>query len=138
MAALEQQKQLSDLVRTRRTQLGGVRPLSYRDLAERSIDPETGEKPFSHAWLNKLEHGRDMLTPKVPELRALAAGLQVPFPVVQAAAAQQFLGVEGPDVWSDDHSVRAVVANMDRMSDADRAAIAAMVEAYASSRRGDT
>lgn len=138
MAALEQQKQLSDLVRTRRTQLGGARPLSYRDLAERSVDPETGEKPFSHAWLNKLEHGRDMLTPKLPEMRALAAGLQVPLSVVQSAAASQFMGIEGPEIWSEDHSVRVVVARMGELSEEDRAAFAQMAEAYARSRKSDT
>jgi transcriptional regulator with XRE-family HTH domain len=120
---------LSDLVRQRRTELG----LSARALADRCIDPETGEPAFKHAWLGKLEKADPTVkTPRLPYLRALAAALQLPIKAVQDAAAAQYMGLQSDDaIWSADHSTRITVARMGELSEQDRQELAELVELYA-------
>ncbi|MDA2815106.1 hypothetical protein O4J56_30975 [Nocardiopsis sp. RSe5-2] len=77
--------------------------MSYRQLAEAAVDPETGER-LDHRWLNGLVKGRYTTAPAPARLRALAAGLRVPPVVVKRLAAQQFLDLEtdgGEDVGDD-------------------------------------
>lgn len=129
MAELSARTDLSDLVRRRRAELG----IGQRDLAARCIDPETGQALVSFAWISKIERGLSTVdAPKLPTLRALAAGLSVPLRVVQQAAAAQFMGVEPNEdaIWSQDHSARVVVARMSELSAEDREQLAAMVELF--------
>lgn len=128
MAEITERTDFSDLVRLRRAELG----IGLRVLRERCIDPETGEVPFSFAWIRKVEKGHPTDAPKLPVLRALAVGLGVPLRVVQHAAAAQYMGV-APDtdaIWSQDHSARIVVARMSELSAEDRAQLAEMVELF--------
>lgn len=69
---------------------GKGQKLTYEQLAQRSVDPETGYRPSPNlVW--RVGSGESI---KVnPELvRALAAGLGLPLERVQAAAAYQFTG----------------------------------------------
>lgn len=129
MAELTARTDLSDLVRRRRAELG----VGLRELRDRCIDPETGEVPFSFAWIGKVERALPTVdAPKLPVLRALAAGLNVPLRIVQQAAAAQYMGVapDGDAIWSQDHSARLVVARMSELSAEDRAQLAEMVELF--------
>ncbi len=117
----------SDIVRDRRAALG----LSLRTLGERCIDPETGEQPIKRGWLERVEKGLPIITPKLAELRAMAAGLELPLQRLQDEAATQFLGIDRPAEWSKDSSVRAVVAQMSELTETERAELAAMAEFYA-------
>lgn len=80
---------LADLVRARRGQLN----LSLAGLSAVAVDPEGGSS-VSHGWIHRLERGQPVHPPQLPQLRALAAGLQLPLPRVQEAAAAQFFGLE--------------------------------------------
>lgn len=119
---------LSDLLRDRRAELG----VSFRALASRCVDPESGEQLVKHSWLERLEKREPVLTPQFAQLRALAAGLGVPLQRLQDETAAQFLGMDRPAEWSADSSVRAVVDRMSELTEPERAELAALAEFYAS------
>lgn len=99
----------SDLVRTRRQQLG----LSLRQLARQSVDPETGED-VKYGWLSKVERRMSIATPTAARIRALAAGLGLPFRTVKEAVDAQFSLVS--EVWSGDGTARILVARIEEMT----------------------
>ncbi|MEU8886682.1 XRE family transcriptional regulator [Streptomyces sp. NPDC048442] len=116
--------QLSDLVRRRRAELG----ISLRTLAERSIDPLSGEQA-KFGWISKLENNKPTDTPSEELLRALAAGLELPLRVVQEAAAAQYLGMG--EVRSEDGTARLLIARIQEMSPEDLEQLAAITETFA-------
>lgn len=134
MAEQTDRTDLSDLVRRRRAELG----LSGRDLRDRCIDPVTSEVPFSYPWLSKVERAiASVAPPKLPLLRALAAGLGLPLSIVRDAALAQYMGIELQDnaIWSADESTRVTVARMEELSPQGRAELAELVEFWTRSRR---
>ncbi|MCL6302850.1 XRE family transcriptional regulator [Streptomyces kronopolitis] len=134
MAAEAPRTDLSDLVRKRRAQLR----LSLRALASRCVDPkepDAGSK-WTFATLGNLET-KTIKAPGVPELRALAAGLDLPLRLLQEAAGAQYLGID--TVWSDDRETRTMVHGYWELDPEDRAKIRAMIESWGSgSKRDDT
>lgn len=125
---------LSDLVKHRREELG----LSDRALAPRCIDPDTGEAPFAHAWLGRLQRADPSVkAPKINILRALAEGLRLPLEVVRDAAIAQYMGIDpiGDAIWSKDRSIRITVARMSELSEADRAEFAQLAELWTRGKR---
>ncbi|GGY00083.1 XRE family transcriptional regulator [Streptomyces fructofermentans] len=113
---------LADLVRERRRELGSVdRPLSLRALAARCIDPEHPEAGpvVDHNWIDRLEKGTLRDIPDLTKLQGLRAGLDVPWPRVQAAAGSQFFAID--PVWSEDRKTRALVPGYREMSPEDQA-----------------
>lgn len=90
MAEQEVSTRLSDLVVDRRAELR----ISLVTLAERCVDPETNVQEWKSGRLHRLEHrlSIDLITPE--QIRALAAGLDLPLREVQDAAGEQFHGVE--------------------------------------------
>lgn len=118
--------ELSDLVRTRRAELG----LSLRALAGRCINPEDpGAGPVvDHNWIDRLEKGTLREIPDATRLVGLHVGLQVPLSLVQEAAGSQFWGVD--TVWSDDQNVRAFVHDFLGMSPEDQARVRALMQSW--------
>ncbi|MFE5591504.1 helix-turn-helix domain-containing protein [Streptomyces sp. NPDC056549] len=121
-------KTLSDVVRERRLALG----LSTRTLAERCIDPESGTALPRH-YIDRLENNVPSLTPpRLPELRALAAGLNLPLAVIQDAAGYQFHGV------TTQHSVSGrawvVAAAFEELDPAEQDRFLAVWEAFKSTK----
>lgn len=125
--------QFTDLVRTRRAELG----YSLRELEARTVD-DSGEAQVKFGWLSKLERGETVLAPKEGALRLLASALNLPERIVQAAAAAQFLGFDpegDPDVvWSDDLTTRIIVAHAEEMSEEDRQQLAEIAQTFARRR----
>ncbi|MEU9576228.1 helix-turn-helix domain-containing protein [Streptomyces chilikensis] len=117
---------LQHLVRDRRADLG----LSIRDLADRSIDPQTGEHA-KQAWISKLERGEPTEAPKPWVLRGLAAGLRLPEDTVKEAAARQYFELEV--TASSDETVRLITARAETLSTEDRARLAEIAEVFARS-----
>lgn len=101
---------LSELVKRRRAELG----LSYVKLAQRCVDPETGEQTVKDSWLHRLETGLKVLAPEYPAIVGLSTGLQLPLHVVQAAAGEQFFGIS--TVEGESGRARALVARADRLT----------------------
>jgi transcriptional regulator with XRE-family HTH domain len=94
MAAQEASTRLSDLVADRRAELR----LSLARLADRCIDPETGVQEWKIGRLLRLEKRQPMELITAEQIRALAAGLDLPVREVQDAAGEQFHGVETTDL----------------------------------------
>ncbi|MEU6294864.1 hypothetical protein [Streptomyces erythrochromogenes] len=69
---------------------GTGRPLTYEQLAQKSVDPETGYKPSPNLVWRIASGVAIKINPEL--VRALAAGLELPLHRVQAAAAFQFTG----------------------------------------------
>jgi transcriptional regulator with XRE-family HTH domain len=124
LMAEQTRTQLSDLVRTRRAELG----ISLRTLAEQSFDRKTGEQA-KFGWISKLENSKPMDTPSEELLRALAAGLELPPRIVQEAAAAQFMGMG--EVRSEDGTARLLIARIQEMDPEDIAQLAAIAETFA-------
>ncbi|MGW3570182.1 XRE family transcriptional regulator [Streptomyces sp. NPDC000941] len=117
---------LSDLVRARRAELR----LSLRALADRCVDPEAGGGSLvKYSWIDRLEKRLPVIPPQLPELRALAAGLQLPLVMLQDAAGAQFLGIDSLRAQSGE--VMALLAHAEELSPEDLAKVTAMVEAFA-------
>jgi transcriptional regulator with XRE-family HTH domain len=128
MAEQQQRSELADLLRERRAALG----ISLRTLADRSIDPETGEAA-KFGWIGKVENGKPTDAPTPAQLRGLAVGLELPARALQKAAAAQYLGLA--EVWSGDQNAHVLVARIEEMSPEDLAQLAAIAETFASVRR---
>ncbi|MFJ8154848.1 hypothetical protein [Streptomyces sp. NPDC094468] len=81
--------QLTDLLKRRRAELG----VGVGKIAERSVDPETG-KDVKRGRIWRLEGNEEggITPPDFWELRALAAGYELPLERLQDAAGSQFHG----------------------------------------------
>ena len=102
---------LSDLVRTRMEENGqGV-----RTLADACIDPDHPEDGplWKRGTIENLLKGRVVRSPTEPQLRALAAGLNLPLLAVQRAAGAQFLGMT--EHWNEDHDTRILIARIEEL-----------------------
>jgi hypothetical protein len=113
--------QLRDIVVQRKDELG----LGYERLAARCVDPETGEQTVKSSWLHRLATGKPVEAPDYETLRGMAAGLGVPVGVLQDAAGAQFFGTE--KVFSESAEARAFLEDADRLTDAQREAIRALM-----------
>ncbi|MET7857104.1 hypothetical protein ABZS81_07725 [Streptomyces sp. NPDC005318] len=71
--------------------VGEGRLLTIRVFAERAIDPVTGTTISKSTAGNLVTGARIKITPEI--LGAIAAGLGVPLRLVQAAAAEQYVGL---------------------------------------------
>lgn len=117
--------QLRDLVRERKATLG----LSFEKLAARCIDPDTGEQTIKSSWLHRLATDLSVQAPDLPQLRGLAAGIQVPLYRVQDAAGAEFFGID--TVWSASGEARALVQRADRMTQEQREQLMRLLDTFA-------
>ena len=122
----EERVDLADLVRARMAE----ERLSVRALAAACVDPKDPDVGplWTRSTLGNLLAGERVKPPRLPELRALAAGLNLPLRRIQDAAAAQFFGMDS--VYSDDETVRAIVPHLDGMSPEDIRKIQALIEAF--------
>ncbi|MGW5736955.1 MULTISPECIES: XRE family transcriptional regulator [Streptomyces] len=126
MAEQAARTDLSDLVRTRRAELG----LSLRALAARCIHPDApdGGPVVDHNWIDRLEKNVLKEIPDYDRLAGLSVGLQVPLSLVQEAAGAQFWRVD--TVWSDDHEARALVHDYKGMTPEDQRRVRALIASW--------
>ncbi|MFJ2110571.1 hypothetical protein ACIOEX_01360 [Streptomyces sp. NPDC087850] len=121
--------ELSDLVRERRAELG----LSLRKLANLCVDPDApGEPLWKFGLIDRLERRLPVNPPRLPELRALAAGLDMHLELVQGAAGWQFMGIE--TAWCGDEAVRAVVGDYLALSPDDQLRVRLAMRAWGPKR----
>lgn len=102
---------LSDLVRTRMEENGQ----GLRTLADACIDPDHPEDGplWKRGTIENLTKGRVVRSPTEAQLRALAAGLNLPLIAVQRASAAQFLGMT--ELWNEDHNTRVFIARIEEL-----------------------
>lgn len=120
---------LADLVRDRMA----ANNISLRTLAAAAIDPEDPQAGplWTRSTLANLLVGGRVKPPRVPELRALAAGIALPLRSVQDAAAAQFFGMDA--VYSPDEEVRTMVHHIAKLSPEDRRKIQALIDEFRNS-----
>lgn len=133
MAEQPRRTDLQDLVRDRRAELG----ISFATLESRCLDPVTREVTVKSSWLHRLESGEPTQAPQEPQLRGLAAGLDLPIAVVKRAAAAQYMGIlpEEGSIWSSSREGQIHLARMEDLSPEERQAAAEMVEVFVRARR---
>ncbi|WP_327703602.1 helix-turn-helix domain-containing protein [Streptomyces decoyicus] len=112
---------LAALIRRRRRELG----LSLLQFQERAVDPETGVQ-VKYGWVNRLETGEQVIPPRLPQLRALAAAADVPLGVVQDAAGAEFFGIDS--VWSESGEARAFIERAERLNADQREQILRLID----------
>ncbi|MES9587779.1 MULTISPECIES: hypothetical protein [unclassified Streptomyces] len=117
--------QLRNLVRDRKATLG----LSFEKLAVRCIDPKTGKQAIKSSWLHRLATDLTVQAPDLPQLRALAAGLEVPLYRVQDAAGAEFFGIDTE--WSASGDARAFLEGADRLTAEQREQIRRLMDTMA-------
>ncbi|MFF4403691.1 hypothetical protein [Streptomyces sp. NPDC001404] len=106
----------------------GGRGDSYQKLADRCVDPETGDQA-SKAYLQKLATNSVAGAPTPSRLRAIATGLRKPLSVVQRAAAIQYLDYEATELAGYDDDTRVIVAHLAGMGKTEKRRWRAMIEA---------
>lgn len=91
---------------------------TYRDLAERGVDPKTGYRvPYAVLWRIGKGEGVKINPPLV---RAVAAAIGRPAREVQLAAAQQYVGLVADDPFgATTDEMQVVVAHVPGMTAAD-------------------
>ncbi|MGQ3551763.1 hypothetical protein [Streptomyces rochei] len=107
---------------------------SYGRLAERAIDPETGET-VSKPYLQRVVKNPPSNPPTVPMMRAIAAALGKPFTRVQEATASQWLQYEATELAGYDAEVRIIVGHLAGKSKAELMQWRMMIEAADRARR---
>lgn len=122
--ATNERTQLRDIVVQRKDELG----LGYQRLAARCIDPESGEQTVKSSWLHRLATGEPVEAPSYEMLRGMAAGLEVSVGELQDAASAQFFGSD--PVFSETAEARAFLADADRLTPTQRAAIRALMRSF--------
>lgn len=80
----EQSAPLRDMIQKER-----ARGTTYRQLAERAVDPTTGTHA-SYSLINNIVLGKADRMPQPEHLRAIAAGLDIPYEEVRQAAFAQW------------------------------------------------
>ncbi|OPC83060.1 hypothetical protein B4N89_20840 [Embleya scabrispora] len=102
---------------------------SYGEIAQRAVDPESGET-LSKPYIARLAHGQVDNPPRASMLRALAAGLRLPVSVVKAAAAAQWMEYVATGLTGYGDDVRIIVAHLGDMSEDEVARFRRLVESW--------
>lgn len=110
--------------------------VSYQRMADRAIDPETGET-VSKPYFQKMATNSVSSAPTPERLRAIAAGLQRPLGVVQRAAAIQYLDYQATELAGYDDDVRLIVAHLAGMEPGEKRRWRAMIEAAERAKHDD-
>ncbi|MEV4784089.1 hypothetical protein AB0K53_01295 [Streptomyces tuirus] len=107
---------------------------SYGRLADKAVDPETGET-VSKPYLQRVVKNPPANPPTVPMMRAIAATLGKPFERVQEATARQWLQYEATELAGYDSEVRIILAHLAGKSPAELRRWRYMIEAEERARR---
>lgn len=110
------------------------RGLSYQEMADRAVHPETGTRYYKQS-LQKLVKNPPVNPPTVPQMHAIANALGKPFRIIQAAVAQQWLLFEATELSGYDEDTRIIVAHLAGQSPADKRRWRRMIEAEEQARR---
>lgn len=122
---------LADLVRARKDELG----IGVNRLGERCADPLSDVR-VNGSWLQALLSGGPLTPPRLPQLRALAEGLDLPLPAIQEAANAQFHGVPPTATYVyPREGVRLLVHRASDLTDEDVELLAEMAQMLARKAR---
>lgn len=108
------------------------RGVSYQQMADRA---EAAGFPVSKPYFQKLATNSVVGAPTPNRLQGIAAGLQKPVPIVQRAAAVQYLAYEATELAGYDEDIRVIVAHLAGMEKGERRRWQAMIEATERAKR---
>lgn len=108
--------------------------LSYQDMANRAVDPDTGTRLVKQA-LQKLVKTPPVNPPLLPQLRAIANGTGLPLRRVKEAAADQWLEYEATELAGYGDEVRIILGHLGGMSPQEQRRWRAMIEADERAKR---
>jgi len=108
--------------------------LSYQDMANRAVDPESGTRYYKQS-LQKLVKNPPANPPTPAQMRALAAATGRSLRAIKEAAAEQWLQYEATELAGYDAEVRIIVGHLAGMSQAELRRWRAMIEADERARR---
>lgn len=100
--------------------------VSYQEMADRA---GAAGLELSKPYFQKLATNSVTTAPSPERLRAIAAGLRRPLPVVQRAAAVQYLDYQATELSGYDDDVRVIVAHLAGMKPSEKRRWRAMIEA---------
>lgn len=120
---------LSQLVRSINDDGRGV---SYQEMADRA---GAAGYQLSKPYFQKMATNAVSSAPTPDRLRAIAAGLNTPLPVVQRAAAIQYLDYQATELAGYDDDIRVIVAHLAGMERSERRRWQAMIEADERAKR---
>jgi hypothetical protein len=101
---------------------------SYQRLADRALDPETGET-VSKPYLQRVVKNPPANPPTPAMMRAIAAALGKPFRRIQEATAKQWLQYEATELVGYGNTVRIIVGHLAGMPESEKRKWQAMIEA---------
>ncbi|WP_369274453.1 hypothetical protein AB5J55_35040 [Streptomyces sp. R11] len=107
---------------------------SYQRLADRAVDPESGET-VSKPYLQRIVKNPPANPPTVPMMRAIAAALGKRFSLIQEATAKQWLQYEATELSGYDAEVRIIVGHLAGKSRAELLRWRMMIEADEKAQR---
>lgn len=99
---------------------------SFQQMADRA---EAAGYPVSKPYFQKLATNAVTTAPTPDRLRGVAAGIRKPVPVVQRAAAIQYLDYQATELSGYDDDVRVIVAHLAGMDPTQKRRWRAMIEA---------
>ncbi|MCY0916965.1 hypothetical protein OS965_02090 [Streptomyces sp. H27-G5] len=129
---LAQEMDRDDLSRLVREVNDDGRGVSYKEMEDRAT--ESGF-PLSKPYFQKMATNSVTSAPSPDRLRGLAAGLRKPLPVVQRAAAIQYLDYQATELSGYDDDVRVIVAHLAGMEPKTKKRWRAMMEAAEQAER---
>lgn len=107
--------------------------ITYQEMADHGIDPKGGKLPKQ--WYQKLVKTPPVNPPSPPQMHAIAAAINKPFRIVQAATAQQWLMYEATELAGYDEEVRIIVGHLAGKSKAELMKWRYMIEAEERAKR---
>lgn len=110
------------------------RGLSYQEMADRAVDPESGTRLVKQA-LQKLVKTPTVNPPSIEQMRAIANAINRPLRQVQEAVAKQWLQYEATELAGYSDEVRIIVAHLAGKSPEDLRRWRYMIEAEERARR---
>ncbi|MEU4502598.1 hypothetical protein [Streptomyces sp. NPDC024089] len=122
---------LSQMIRDINNDSRGV---SYQQMADRA---EAAGFPVSKPYFQKLATNSVASAPTPERLQGIAAGLEKPLPVVQRAAAVQYLDYRATELSGYDEDVRVIVAHLAGMEKGEIRRWKAMIEADERAKRNE-
>lgn len=110
------------------------RGVSYQEMANKAVDPETGTRLHKQA-LQKIVRNPPVNPPSIAQMRAIATATERPLRHIQEAAAAQWLEYEATELAGYDEEVRIIVGHLAGKSKADLLRWRMMMEAEDRARR---
>lgn len=108
--------------------------ITYQEMADRGVVPKSSAR-LPKQWYQKLVKTPPVNPPSPDQMHAIAAAINKPYRIVQAATAKQWLMYEATELSGYDEDVRIIVAHLAGQSPSDKRRWRRMMEAEEQARQ---